>query len=76
MRKNRTEHFGDSRYGVARFTTLEEVVKNIKRLNNSQELDFNITIQALTAGNKDLGAIDEVLFGDDEDEISFKNFGK
>lgn len=54
----------------------EQIVKNIKRLNDSQELDFTITIQALTAGNKDLGAIDEVLFGDDEDEISFKSFGK
>lgn len=54
----------------------EQIVKNIKRLNDSQELDFTITIQALTAGNNDLGTIDEMLFGDDEDEISFKNFGK
>ena len=54
----------------------EQIVKNIKRLNDSQELDFTITIQALTAGNNDLGTIDEMLFGDDKDEISFKNFGK
>lgn len=54
----------------------EQIVKNIKRLNDSQELDFTITIQALTAGSNDLGTIDEVLFGDDKDEINFKNFGK
>lgn len=52
-----------------------QILDNIKQLNDSQDLDFNITLRALTMDSNNMSGIEELLFKNDETD-NFRSFGK
>ena len=42
-----------------------QILDNIRQLNDSQDLEFNITMQALLSNSDDMDEIEELLFKDD-----------
>lgn len=51
----------------------EQILDNIRQLNDSQDLEFNITMQALLSDSDDMDEIEELLFKDDD---GYRNFEK
>lgn len=52
----------------------KQILNNIKQLNDSQDLDFNITLRALMTDSDNMSEIEEMLFKNDVDD--HKSFGK
>lgn len=50
-----------------------QILENIKQLNDSQDLEFTITMQALLSDSDDMGEIEELLFKDNDGYRSFGN---
>lgn len=53
----------------------KQILENIKQLNDSQDLEFNITMQALLSNSDDMDEIEELLFKND-DSNKHRTFGK
>ena len=51
-----------------------QILDNIRQLNDSQDLEFNITMQALLSNSDDMDEIEELLFKDDSS--GYGNFRK
>lgn len=51
----------------------KQILDNIKQVNDSQDLEFNITMQALLSDSDDMDEIEELLFKNDD---SYRIFGK
>jgi len=54
----------------------EQILDNIRQLNDSQDLEFNITLRALMTNGNNMNEIEELLFKNDDMDNDYRSFGR